>query len=289
MFFLQIPTTAVEITVFVLLITFVVFAVRFVLASRKEMEELVRQDYAQFLPPDEPKAGVRFFPSLNKKHQQKKEPRRADRDIQKMQSMILQQQEQLSAVVNQLKGLDREKTLTVEALPNRKVEDLQLSLDKKDAEIRSLRQQNELANKMQVHFDELQKEFDVLQEKLEKVELQAWQANELAMKVENLEQANIHLEKELLRKDEKLSELAEENQRLNSLLHQSEDKLQESNNQRQQLAKKVQFLQDINNDLKQLSDTNRKLQNEIRRIGELESMLNLIMQERDELLRRVHH
>jgi hypothetical protein len=49
--------------------------------------------------------------------------------------------------------------------------------------------------------------------------------------------------------------------------------------------KKLQFVEEMNTELKQVAETNRKLQNEIRRIAELESMLNLIIEERDELLK----
>ena len=65
-----------------------------------------------------------------------------------------------------------------------------------------------------------------------------------------------------------------------------EDKLAEANLQRQQLQKKVQFLQDMNSDMQSMSETNKKLQTELRRIGELESMLNMIAEERDHLLRK---
>jgi len=65
-----------------------------------------------------------------------------------------------------------------------------------------------------------------------------------------------------------------------------EDKLSEANLQRQQLHKKVQFLTDLNNDMQSIADTNKKLQTELRRIGELESMLNMMSEERDFLLRK---
>ena len=77
-----------------------------------------------------------------------------------------------------------------------------------------------------------------------------------------------------------------ENQRLHTALSTTEDKLAEANIQRQQLQKKVQFLQDINNDLQHVSESNQRLQNELRRIGELESMLSMIAEERDRLLKK---
>jgi len=65
-----------------------------------------------------------------------------------------------------------------------------------------------------------------------------------------------------------------------------EDKLAEANLQRQQLQKKVQFLQELNADMQNISETNKKLQTELRRIGELESMLTMMAEERDQLLRK---
>jgi len=92
--------------------------------------------------------------------------------------------------------------------------------------------------------------------------------------------------KELLRKQEKLEELMEENQLLRHQKNEAEDKLADANLQRQQLHKKVQFLSDLNNDMQNIADTNKKLQTDLRRIGELESMLNMMSEEREFLLRK---
>jgi uncharacterized protein Smg (DUF494 family) len=83
-----------------------------------------------------------------------------------------------------------------------------------------------------------------------------------------------------------MEELMEENQRLRHHTNEVEDKLSDANLQRQQLQKKVQFLTELNTDMQSISDTNKKLQTELRRIGELESMLNMMAEERDFLLRK---
>jgi hypothetical protein len=62
-----------------------------------------------------------------------------------------------------------------------------------------------------------------------------------------------------------------------------EDKLSESNQQRQQLQKKVAYLEELNNDLHQMTDANKKLEGQIKRLGELESKLNIVAEERDRL------
>ena len=149
-----------------------------------------------------------------------------------------------------------------------------------------MRQQAELNEKLQTHFEDVQAGYEELQEKVQKMEQQAWQAAELAIKVDSLEQANEQMERTVLKKEEKIRELSVENGRLHEMLNQTEDKLSEANLQRQQLQKKTQFLEEINTDIQQMSDANRKLKNELRRVAELESMLNLITEERDALLKR---
>jgi hypothetical protein len=68
--------------------------------------------------------------------------------------------------------------------------------------------------------------------------------------------------------------MLEENQRLSRLLADTEDKLRESNFQRQQYLRKVTFLEELNHDLQELSGHQKKLESQMRRIGEIEMMLN---------------
>jgi hypothetical protein len=49
--------------------------------------------------------------------------------------------------------------------------------------------------------------------------------------------------------------------------------LRESNFQRQQLLKKVNFLDELTDDLQQVTTYNKKLESQLRRIGEIESLL----------------
>jgi uncharacterized protein Smg (DUF494 family) len=83
-----------------------------------------------------------------------------------------------------------------------------------------------------------------------------------------------------------LEEVMNENQQMRQQMDELEDKLAEANLQRQQLQKKVLFLTDLNTDMQSIADSNKKLQTELRRIGELESMLNMMAEERDFLLRK---
>ena len=78
-----------------------------------------------------------------------------------------------------------------------------------------------------------------------------------------------------------------ENQQLTLRLNEVEDKFREANFQRQQLQKRVGYLEELNNDLQVLADANKKLEHQLRRIGELESMLNVVSEENQLLKRQV--
>ena len=67
---------------------------------------------------------------------------------------------------------------------------------------------------------------------------------------------------------------------------QMEEELREAKFQQEQLEKKVTYLEELNIDLQAVSDANKKLEGQIKRIGELESMLNMLAEERDQLMRR---
>ena len=69
-------------------------------------------------------------------------------------------------------------------------------------------------------------------------------------------------------------------------LTETEDKLKEANFQRQQLQKRVAYLEELNNDMQAVADANKKLEGQLKRIGELESMLNMVAEERDELAKK---
>ena len=84
----------------------------------------------------------------------------------------------------------------------------------------------------------------------------------------------------------KLNALATENRDLQERLVETEDKLKDANFQRQQLQKRVSYLEELNNDLQAVSDANKRLESQIKRIGELESMLNVVAEERDKLIKK---
>jgi chromosome segregation ATPase len=213
--------------------------------------------------------------------------------IGSLKDSVLRQQQTLDTLLQKIDTLegevnDKDELKNENETLQQQVEKLEMKLESKETEIKKLKQQEMVAQQMASRIDEVYKEFEALQKKIASLEKGAGRANSLALELEDIKQSNDQLHKELIRKQEKLEEAIAENQRIHSLLNVTEDKLAEANLQRQQLQKKVQFLQDMNNDMQHMTESNHKLNNELRRIGELESMLSMIAEERDRLLDKGH-
>ena len=212
-----------------------------------------------------------------------------EESVENLKETILQQQRLLNGFLRQVEEIETEGRGELEndnKELKKEISDLEQRLEKKQLALDDALQQAAIADRMADRIEEVYKEFDLLQSKMEALEAQASRANNFALELEDTREAYEQVHKDLKRKNEKLDELFLDNQNLQQQVNQLEDKLAESNLQRQQLQKKVQFLQDLNTDLQSVSDTNKKLQTELRRVSELESMLNMIAEERDLLLRR---
>jgi chromosome segregation ATPase len=195
-----------------------------------------------------------------------------------LKQTIRNQQKVLDQLLHRVDKLDMQKEeATVKAMS---------VLEQKEAELQKAKHQLSAAQKVAGRVTEVYQEFDQLQQKMSDLEENANKANELAMELDDVQQAYAQLRKDFARKQERIQEVVEENEQLHQRLSDTEDKLTEANLQRQQLAKKVQLLESINTELQQMSDANKKLKNEIRRIAELESMLSMVSDERDLLLKK---
>lgn len=162
-----------------------------------------------------------------------------------------------------------------------RIEELELALMRKEQELKAAKQQETVAQQMAGRIDEVYREFELLQNKIASLEAQANKATSLSLELDDMKQGYEQLHKDLLRKQDKIEELVGENRRLRSELSLTEEKLAEANAQRQQLMKRTKYLQDAQIESQSVSESQSKLQKELRRIGELESMLNLMAEERD--------
>jgi chromosome segregation ATPase len=205
-------------------------------------------------------------------------------DIRDLKSQLKQQQQELARAMQQIsllsqQGASNEKKEAA-AAESREMANLKTLLDRKEAELQRLKSQDMYTQKLHERLEEVQTEFEHLQEKMMEMEQQAWQAAELNIQLEHAGQSQLQAEKMLLKKEERLRELAMENQQLRDSFSELEDKLSEANMQRQQLLKKVQLLEGLNTDMMQIAEANRKLKTEMARMSELESMLQLMTESR---------
>ena len=165
--------------------------------------------------------------------------------------------------------------------------EMRMKLADKDKEIVNIRKKEHLTKEMTSMLDNAYNEFNVLQGKMQKLEAQANSSKLMSLEYEDLKESSHRMSRDLEEQKIKLNNLTSDNQQLQSQLLETEEKLREANFQRQQLQKRVSHLEELNTDLQAVSDANKKLEVQLKRIGELESMLNMAAEEKDQLIRRV--
>ena len=167
------------------------------------------------------------------------------------------------------------------------ITELRASLADKDKEIINSRKKEHLTKEMTSMLDNAYSEFNVLQGKMQKLEAQANSSKMLTLEYEDLKENYRKMSREFEEQKIKLNSLTNDHQQLQTHLIETEEKLRESNFHRQQLQKRVAHLEELNSDLQAVSEANKKLEVQLKRIGELESMLNMAAEEKDQLIRRV--
>ncbi len=167
------------------------------------------------------------------------------------------------------------------------IRDLKYIVSEKEIEIHNIRQKENLTKEMTSMLDSAYSEFNTLQSKMQKLESQLSSSKMISLEYEDLKETHLNVLHEYEEYRMKLQAMTAENQQLTSRLNEVEDKFREANFQRQQLQKRVGYLEELNNDLQVLADANKKLEHQLRRIGELESMLNVVSEENQLLKRQV--
>ncbi|HUB59346.1 MAG TPA: hypothetical protein VL978_01520 [Puia sp.] len=148
----------------------------------------------------------------------------------------------------------------------------------KETEISHLRHQQKLAEEMGVRLDKVYEEYSTLQEKLLKLQNYLTQPHNRGTDYDELKEAYFKLGKEHDEMKLKYLSLREENQRLNRIISDTEEKLKEANFQRQQYQKRSAFLEELNHDLQEISEHNKKIESQLRRVSDMESLLTKITQ-----------
>ena len=167
------------------------------------------------------------------------------------------------------------------------VKDLKHLLGQKEAEINNIRQKENLTREMTSMLDSAYSEFNTLQSKMQKLEAQLSSSKMVSLEYEDLKEAYHKVSRESEEYKAKLQALTVDSQQVTLQLNEAEDKFREANFQRQQLQKRVSYLEELNSDLQVVADANKKLEHQLRRIGELESMLHVVSEENESLKRQV--
>ena len=147
------------------------------------------------------------------------------------------------------------------------------TLVEKETEISHLRHHQKLSEEMGQRLDRVYDEYNTLQEKLQKLQAYLTQPYNRGADYDELKESYFKMGKEHDEMKLRHISLREENQRLNRILVDTEEKLKEANFQRQQFQKRSAFLEELNHDLQEISEHNKKIESQLRRVSDMESLL----------------
>ncbi len=163
---------------------------------------------------------------------------------------------------------------------------LKFQLSQKEKEVTNIQQKAHLTREMTSMLDNAYSEFNTLQDKILKLEQQVSTSKKINLEYEDLKERHYKVMTEFDEMRVKYNGMTTENQELHRHLEEAQEKLRDTAFQKQQLQKRVAYLEELNNDMHAVSDANKKLESQLKRIGELESMLNVVAEERDELAKK---
>lgn len=211
--------------------------------------------------------------------------------LRKAQTSLMEHNEKINQLLGQIDIVKeteekQQEILKVNEELSSQVDELKFLLSQKEKEIGNTRQKEHLTNEMTSMIDSAYNEFNVLQDKIQKLESQVNTSKRLNLEYEDLKETHYRISQDFEEQKRKYSAAVTENKQLLEELTETEDKLKEANFQRQQLQKRVAYLEELNNDMQAVADANKKLEHQLKRVGELESMLNMVAEERDELARK---
>lgn len=188
-------------------------------------------------------------------------------------------------LVKEKEEMQRDILRTNEELSHQ-VDSMRIQLTEKEREIENTRQQQLLAKEMTSMLDSAYNEFNVLQDKISKLENQLNSSRMANIEFEDLREEHAKLSRDYDAQKQKASALEVQCRELRESLADTEDQLKDTGFQKQQLQKKVAYLEELNRDMLIVSEANSKLEMQLRRVGELESRLNVVSAERDQLLQQ---
>jgi hypothetical protein len=207
------------------------------------------------------------------------------------QSSLMEHSQKINELLGQIDIVKETEEKQKEILKNNEelsveIDDLRLKLSQKEKEVSNIRQKENLTKEMTSMLDNAYTEFNVLQEKILKLEQQVTLSKRANIEYEDLKEGYHKLNTDFDELKRRHQAAVTDNRELKEMLIISEDELKEANHHRQQLQKKVAYLEELNNDMQTVAETHKKLEGQLKRIGELESMLNIITEEKEQLMHK---
>ena len=211
--------------------------------------------------------------------------------LRQAQSSLMEHNEKINQLLGQIDIVKeneekQQEILKVNEELSSQIEDLKFMLSQKEKVVNNIQQKETLTKEMNSMLDNAYSEFSVLQGKMQKLENQVNASKLINLEYEDLKESHYRVSQDFEELKRKNNATITENKQLLEELTETEDKLKEANLQRQQLQKRVAYLEELNNDMQDVADTNKKLEGQLKRIGELESRLNIVAEERDELAKK---
>jgi DNA repair exonuclease SbcCD ATPase subunit len=182
---------------------------------------------------------------------------------------LLQQIQMLKESEKKYQDLQRQHSVLNEQLSS-----MYRQLAEKDTEINRILQDQRLVLEMNERVDKAYTDFSQMQEKLRKLQQYLDQPHGTRIEYDQLQESYFKLSREFDEVKGKQIALFEDNQRMSRILADTEDKLKESNFQRQQYQKKMLFLEELNRDMQEATEQHKKMESQLRRISEMESILS---------------
>jgi len=211
--------------------------------------------------------------------------------LRRAQSSLMEHNQKVNQLLGQIEIVKeteekQQEILKINEELSIQIEELQYKLSQKEKEINNSRQKEHLTTEMNAMLDSAYNEFNILQSKMQKLEQQVAGSRKLSMELEEMKESYHKLSRDHEEQKQKYTANSEENRQLRISLTSAEEQLRDAEFQRQQLQKRVLYLEELNTDMQVMVDANKKLESQLKRIGELESMLNVISEERDQLMQR---
>lgn len=275
-----------EVVIFLLAAILFGFSIHFYW-SRKSVPSL-----SETIPPDEKISEedqwrLQFYEQIEK-HEKTQE--RLEKEIARMseaEKLLLRELEETKAEVLRLEKLLEKATISDQPslpLPAQQLQQQpQPAPPSKNLTNLVVAQQNLnefLSKEMTERLEKTYEEFNFIQDRIQKIQEEILDPHKRKFEFKELEEAYFRLTKEYDELKLKHLGLMEDIQRLHRNAADTEEKLRDANFQKQQLTKKVVFLEELANDLQQVSGHHKKLEGQLRRITEIETLLARTAQEK---------